>query len=243
MPLQLDYLTGKAEAENHILPADLRQAAIGPGMAIYSRYNSIQTLDGQSVTVQDALRLINNTVARYLDRQISDLEPETRFCIEWLQAYQNEEGLYQAAENMALTYSISVADRLDREHGLLTAQQGNVKLHSLDNYDESNNPIKPNQTQSPIHYLGSVPPHRLASHHRRQPRRPSRSCSHCSPSGRPLGEHPYPRSPTLRHSLQPGRQLPSRSLQQRRRFLGRHHQGCRVKPGTPTSLTTEHCLQ
>ena len=145
MPLQLDYLTGKAEAENHILPADLRQAAIGPGMAIYSRYNSIQTLDGQSVTVQDALRLINNTVARYLDRQISDLEPETRFCIEWLQAYQNEEGLYQAAENMALTYSISVADRLDREHGLLTAQQGNVKLHSLDNYDESNNPIKPNR--------------------------------------------------------------------------------------------------
>ena len=42
LPVALDQLTH----EGHIAPVDLAQAAIGPGMQIYSRYNRVETISG-----------------------------------------------------------------------------------------------------------------------------------------------------------------------------------------------------
>ena len=51
LPTALDQLT----REGHIAPTDLAQAAIGPGMQIYSRYSRIETISGEPVSVRDAL--------------------------------------------------------------------------------------------------------------------------------------------------------------------------------------------
>ncbi|HEX9742889.1 MAG TPA: hypothetical protein VGA17_08875, partial [Nitrospiraceae bacterium] len=45
----------------NIAPVDLAQAAIGPGMAVYTRYAKVLDADGQPLPVREALALINQT--------------------------------------------------------------------------------------------------------------------------------------------------------------------------------------
>ena len=61
LPEPLDKLT----REGHIAPVDLAQAAIGPGMQIYSRYSRVETFSGEQVTVREALAAINRVIAEY----------------------------------------------------------------------------------------------------------------------------------------------------------------------------------
>ena len=131
MPPKLDQLTREA----HIAPVDLRQAAIGMGMAVYSRYRSVATLAGEPVTVRQALMAINDAVDHYLRQQAGELDAESRFCLDWLQTNPRGQGSYGEAETLALAYDMSVYDRLAQTHGLLRAGQGWVILHGLDAYD------------------------------------------------------------------------------------------------------------
>ena len=135
MPQALDHLT----REGHIAPVDLRQAAIGPGMAIYSRFHRVETLSGEQVTVRQALVAINQAVAEYLEQQAGHLEPESQFCIDWLQEHPRGEGDFGTAENMARAYDLSIGDRLQRRHRLLTANLGKVTLLDIDDYDNERN--------------------------------------------------------------------------------------------------------
>ena len=119
--------------EGHIAPVDLRQAAIGPGMAVYSRYASVATLAGEPVTVRQALAAINDGVARFLEGEVGELDAESRFCMAWLQQTGGQ-GDYGQAENLARADNLSIEGRLAREHRLLTADQGRVTLLGVDAY-------------------------------------------------------------------------------------------------------------
>ena len=130
MPPQLDQLT----RETHIAPVDLRQAAIGLGMAVYSRYQSVATLSGEPVTVRQALMAINDAVDAYLREQAGELDSESRFCLDWLREYPGGRGDYGTAETLARAYGLSVDARLDQTHQLLAARQGQVTLYDIDNY-------------------------------------------------------------------------------------------------------------
>ena len=132
MPPQLDQLT----RETHIAPVDLRQAAIGLGMAVYSRYQSVATLAGEPVTVRQALIAINNAVDAYLREQAGELDSESRFCLDWLREYPGGRGDYGTAENLARAYGLVVDDRLEQTHRLLAASQGQVTLYDIDDYDD-----------------------------------------------------------------------------------------------------------
>ena len=133
LPSALQHLT----RESHIAPVDLRQAAIGPGMAVYSRYDSVTTLAGEPVTVRQALAAINDAVAAFLEQQAGQLDAESRFCLDWLQAHPGGQGNYGLAEDLARAYNMSIEDRLAREHRLLTSGQGQVTLLGIDDYDET----------------------------------------------------------------------------------------------------------
>ena len=74
MPAALDNLT----REGHIAPVDLAQAAIGPGMQVYSRYSRVETISGDQVTVREALAAITQAIANYDERQEGELDPPTR---------------------------------------------------------------------------------------------------------------------------------------------------------------------
>ena len=97
LPMALDQLTQKG----HIAPTDLAQAAIGPGMQIYSRYSRVETISGEPVSVREALVAINRAIADYDERQEGDLDSESRFCLDWLKQHGYEEGPYGDAETLA----------------------------------------------------------------------------------------------------------------------------------------------
>ncbi len=129
MPRRLDDLT----RGGHVAPVDLAQAAIGPGMEIYSRYSSIETLDGRPVTVRDALTLINSEIAEYEERGEGNFDSETRFCMAWLKQLGWRDGEYGTAELLAQSKNVAI-ETLRDEHGLLSAQGGAVRLKPPEEY-------------------------------------------------------------------------------------------------------------
>ena len=109
LSVALDHLT----RESHIAPVDLAQAAIGPGMQIYSRYRRVETIGGELVPVREALAAINRVIAEYDERQQGDLDSETRFCLNWLRQNDYNPGRYGEAEILARAKNVSVAELRD----------------------------------------------------------------------------------------------------------------------------------
>ena len=54
----LEAMLGGADGVSPIAPVDLAQAAIGPGMAVYSQYASVLEASGEPMSVKTALTLI-----------------------------------------------------------------------------------------------------------------------------------------------------------------------------------------
>ena len=131
LPAALDQLTQK----RHIAPTDLAQAAIGPGMQVYSRYNCVETISGEPVSVREALAAINRAIADYDERQEGNLDSESRFCLDWLKQHGYEEGAYGEAETLARAKNVAIG-KLQHD-GLLTAGGGRVKLLPLDAFSDS----------------------------------------------------------------------------------------------------------
>lgn len=109
-----------------IAPVDLAQAAIGPGMAVFSRFSRVVEPNGSNVTVRDALRLINSVLAEVLSDQESDFDTDTRWCVKWFETHGFERAVYGEAETLASAFNTSVK-RLDRS-GAIYARGGEVRL-------------------------------------------------------------------------------------------------------------------
>ena len=135
LPAALDHLT----LEGHIAPVDLAQAAIGPGMQVYSRYSRVETIGGEQVTVREALAAINRVIAEYDERQQGDLDSETRFCLDWLKEYGFGEGNFGQAEVLAQAKNVSVDELRDTDR-LLTASGGVVELLPVEDYGPDRSP-------------------------------------------------------------------------------------------------------
>ncbi len=131
MPEALDQLT----QEGHIAPTDLAQAAIGPGMQIYSRYSRVETISGEPVPVREALAVINKAIADYDERQEGDLDSESRFCMDWLKQYGYDEGQYGEAETLARAKNVAIGNLNFKR--LLTAEGGRVKLLPIDEFGDN----------------------------------------------------------------------------------------------------------
>src|SRR5262249_4738574 len=60
LPMALDAMTRESEGlHSPVAPVDLSQAIIGPGMAIFSRYDAVLEANGTPMSVRIALQLIN----------------------------------------------------------------------------------------------------------------------------------------------------------------------------------------
>jgi len=120
-----------------IAPVDLAQAAIGPGMAVFSRYARVVEPDGSPMRVRSALVLINQILAEVLSEQEGDFDSDTRFCIKWFETHGFDHGQFGEAETLSKAMDVSVAG-LDRA-GVLKARAGVVQLLSPaelpDDYD------------------------------------------------------------------------------------------------------------
>ncbi len=61
--------------KGNIAPVDFAQAAIGPGMAIFSRYKAVLEADGTPMRVRTALALINQALDEYLASRRANTTP------------------------------------------------------------------------------------------------------------------------------------------------------------------------
>ena len=112
--------------ETNIAPVDLAQAAIGPGMAVYTSYAQVINADGEPVTVKEALSLINQTLDEAISAQEGDFDADTRWAIAWFEQFGFDAGEYGVAETLSKAKNTSVAGIV--EGGIAEGGQGKVRL-------------------------------------------------------------------------------------------------------------------
>ena len=109
-----------------VAPVDLAQAAIGPGMAVYTRYSRIIDATGRTVTVREALRLINQVLDEVLAEQDSVSDSDSRWAVAWFEQFGFLEGEYGSAETLSKAKNTSVSGLI--EAGILASNRGKVRL-------------------------------------------------------------------------------------------------------------------
>ncbi|SKV59433.1 DUF1156 domain-containing protein [Mycobacteroides abscessus] len=109
-----------------IAPVDLPQAAIGPGMAVFSRYSGVLEPDGSKMSVRSALARINEILDQVLNEQEGDFDATSRFAIAWYRQHGYGTGAFGDANNLANARNTTV-DAMDRG-GILSSRAGKVHL-------------------------------------------------------------------------------------------------------------------
>ncbi len=110
----------------NIAPVDLAQAAIGPGMAVYTRYSRVLDVQGKPLSVREALTLINSTLDKALAEQEGDFDADSRWALTWFEQVGFAEGEFGLAEQLSKTRNTSVDGLV--EAGILEARHGKVRL-------------------------------------------------------------------------------------------------------------------
>ena len=110
----------------NIAPVDLAQAAIGPGMAVYTRFSEVLDAEGKALSVRDALALINQTLDEALAEQEGDFDADSRWALAWFEESGFDEGDYGVAETLSKAKNTSVAGLV--EAGILMSKSGRVRL-------------------------------------------------------------------------------------------------------------------
>ena len=110
----------------NIAPVDLAQAAIGPGMAVYTRYAKVLDAEGKPVSVREALALINATLDEALAEQEGEFDSDSRWALAWFEQNGFAEGEYGVAETLSKAKNTSVAGLSNS--GILDSRRGRVRL-------------------------------------------------------------------------------------------------------------------
>jgi putative DNA methylase len=121
LPVALAHLQ-----RGNIAPVDLAQAAIGPGMAVYTRYGKVLDAEGKPLTVREALALINQTLDEALAEQEGDFDAGSRFALAWFEQHGFAEGEFGVANVLAQAKNTGMNGLV--QAGILESKRGKVRL-------------------------------------------------------------------------------------------------------------------
>lgn len=124
--------------QGDIAPVDLAQAAIGPGIAVFSRYARVRSASGKDIGAREALELINRTLDEVLGEQESDFDPDTRFAVRWYRQYGWRSEHSGIADQLARTTQTSIAEL--QRGGIFTTAGGKGRLLSIRELDAAWDP-------------------------------------------------------------------------------------------------------
>jgi putative DNA methylase len=125
--------------QGSVAPVDLAQAAIGPGMAVFTNYSRVVEADGADMTVRTALALINQVLDETLSEQEGDFDADTRFCVKWFGQYAWDETDSGTADVLARATNTSI-EGLQRG-GVFRAVAGKARLLSPEDLSDSWDPL------------------------------------------------------------------------------------------------------
>ena len=117
----------------NITPVDMPQASIGPGIGIFSRYNSVLESDDSTMTVTTALKTINRELDEYLNEQEGEFDADTRFAITWFEQNGHKAGAFGDADGLARARGVSVESV--KHAGIIESSAGRVRLLTRDELD------------------------------------------------------------------------------------------------------------
>lgn len=138
----IEAMLGGEGSASPIAPVDMAQAAIGPGMAVFSRYSAVLEANGEPMTVHTALTLINKQVDEVLGGE--NFDADTNFCLGWFQEVGWSAGEFGMANTLAQAKATSVA--AVEQAGVIRAQAGKVKLLKPADYPADWDPQHDNRT-------------------------------------------------------------------------------------------------
>ena len=144
MPEALETMIGGKLGVSPIAPVDLAQAAIGPGMAIYSKYAAVLEADGSPMPVHNALVMINKAIEDFLNPNGAGLDADTLFCSAWFDQLGWGTGKFGEADTLARAKGTSV-DGVAHS-GVVESGGGNVRLLRWDEYPRDWDPTQDNRT-------------------------------------------------------------------------------------------------
>lgn len=153
MPEALHTMLGGEGGQSAIAPVDLAQAAIGPGMAIYSKYAQVLNQDGSRMSVHEALVLVNRAITDFLNPDSGNFDADTQFCASWFEQYGWSEGLFGVADTLARAKGTSVTGV--QSAGVAEAGGGRVRLLKWEEYQADWNPTQDERTPvwEACHYM------------------------------------------------------------------------------------------
>ena len=114
----------------NIAPVDLAQAAIGPGMGVFTRYAKVLESDGSPMTVRTALGLINQTLDEVLAEQEGEFDGDTRWALAWFEQFGMEDGPFGDAETLSKAKNTAINSLVEAR--IITARAGKVRLVKRD---------------------------------------------------------------------------------------------------------------
>jgi putative DNA methylase len=126
----------------NIAPVDLAQAAIGPGMAVFTRYEKVLDAQGKALSVREALALINQTLDESLAEQEGDFDADSRWALAWFEHAGFAEGEFGVAETLSKAKNTSIAGLVAA--GIVASSRGKVRLLKANelpsNWDPTSDP-------------------------------------------------------------------------------------------------------
>ena len=110
----------------NIAPVDMAQSTIGPGIEVFSRYSKVVEADGRSMSVSDALVIINNVLGEILDGEDAELDADTRFAVTWYGQNGYNSGSSGDADAQARPKGTSIGGLV--EAGIAETKTGRFRL-------------------------------------------------------------------------------------------------------------------
>ena len=141
-------------------PTDIQQAAIGPGIGVFTRHAQVLNTDGTPMLVKDALKLINQVREELASTSDADYDSETRFALDWFAHKGFERGSAGDAINMCNAVNVSL-DGI-KAAGFFFAERGDARLLKREELPDG---LRSRQGHH-AHGLGGLPASDQAPHRR-----------------------------------------------------------------------------
>ena len=143
LPEALDAMMGGTLGQSVVKPVDMAQSAIGPGMAIFSRYGAVLNQDGNSMSVHEALKIINKIKDEVLGG-VGAEDADTGFCIDWFESMGWSAGEFGEADILAQAKGTSLPGVQDS--GVIESGGSKVRLLKWGEYPADWDPKTDNRT-------------------------------------------------------------------------------------------------
>ncbi|MBF0436734.1 MAG: DUF1156 domain-containing protein [Magnetococcales bacterium] len=144
LPISLETMLGGTQGNSPVAPVDLAQAAIGPGMGVYSKYAAVLNQDGTPMSVHDALVMINRVITDFLTPDSGSFDSDTLFCSTWFDHYGWKAGPFGEADTLSRAKGTSVEGV--KAAGVIESGGGQVRLRPWKEYPVHWDPQQDNRT-------------------------------------------------------------------------------------------------